>query len=305
MKKVLVICGPTASGKTSLALDVAHHLGNTSILSADSRQVYQGIDIVSGKDTPKNLPNSIKIFGQGIFTPSQRANLSEYVNYARRIIDQETSLGRQVIIVGGTGLYLKGILETLDDISVPANQDLRTELERLTLQELQNKLITLNPDKFNNLNNSDLNNPRRLIRKIEISLNDQDRSMYPAPKVSYYVVGLKAKKNNFLEKITERVVERINNGAIEEVKSLLSQYPDKKLPIFTTLGVAEISNYLDKSITRDELIKIWSINEHNYAKRQMVWFKKQQGIIWYDESVDKKLLSLDLTKYLTKNDQIS
>ena len=302
MNKVLVICGPTASGKTSLALSVASKLHSVSIISADSRQVYKELDIVSGKDIPYKLPENIHIFGLDLFSPDQVANLSEYVNYARQVIDDEISKGRQVILAGGTGLYLKGVTQNLEEIFIPINHSLRKELSELSINQLKEKLKTINPDKFNKLNNSDVNNSRRLIRYIEISLNDNKPKFYPIPKVKFHWIGLKYSKTNFEEIITQRVVERINSGAINEVGKIKNRYLDQKLPIFTALGVNEIISYLNKDISRDELISLWSRNEVAYAKRQMVWFKKQPDIIWYDESVDRNKLSNELADYLNNND---
>lgn len=299
MKKVLVICGPTASGKTALALLVANKVGNVSIISADSRQVYKGIDVISGKDIPKDLSNDIKFFGIDLYNPEISSNLSEYVDYARKTIDSELNKGRKVIVVGGTGLYLKGITEPLEDISIPNNPELRMDLEKLPLENLQNKLKEINSEKFNKLNNSDLNNPRRLIRHIEITLNKSDRkATYPIPNAEFRWVGLNFPKNNLENLITARVIDRLSHGAIEEVKNLLDKSKNQSLPILSTLGVKEITTFLKGELSRDELITTWSRNEVNYAKRQMVWFKKQTGIIWYDESVDKNNLSKELAHYL-------
>ena len=182
---ILVICGPTASGKTSLAISVAKNLliqssfraksrnltppPSVNLLSADSRQIYRGLDIVTGKDIPEDLPPSINFFGLDLVEPNQSFNLSDYVQYSKKVIQESLSQKIPLIIVGGTGLYLKAITSDLLNVQVPPNQSLRSELEKLTLVELQNKLQEVNPEKYKSLNNSDVNNPRRLIRALEIA----------------------------------------------------------------------------------------------------------------------------------------
>lgn len=303
MKNILIICGPTASGKTSLALALAkklvgaHHDAPVSspsvhILSADSRQVYQGLDIVTGKDIPQDLPPGIKFFGLNIVNPSESFNLSDYVTYARQVMEDSLASKTPLIIVGGTGLYLQAITSSLLTVQVPPDQKLRTRLEKLDLATLKKQLAKMNPEKFSSLNNSDANNPRRLIRAIEITQS-------PSPKESprqvllrgdsllesshhFHWVGLKQDKEVQKKKIRQRVIDRLEHGAIQEVESLKQSFPHQEFSLFTSLGVKEIMCYLDQKITYDELLDLWSSAEIDYARRQMVWFKKQPGIIWYD-----------------------
>ncbi|HEX9008241.1 MAG TPA: tRNA (adenosine(37)-N6)-dimethylallyltransferase MiaA [Patescibacteria group bacterium] len=303
MQKVLIICGPTATGKTSLALKIAKILGGASILSADSRQIYTGLDIVSGKDIPKDLDSSIRFFGINLFKPNQIANLSEYVGYARKVLKEEISENHPVIIVGGTGLYLKGLTEELSDIGVPNDLDLRDRLSSLSTASLQDELKKLDQNKFDSLNNSDKNNPRRLIRYIEIASNgDHKKILTSLPDVEFVWIGL-SPRANLAELIKDRVVERISHGAVDEVKKLLKNYPDTGLPIYSSLGVKELITFIDNKISDVDMIDLWTRSEINYSKRQMVWFKKQPNIIWYDESTDPKDLALKLAKIIKPNEQ--
>ncbi len=295
---ILVICGATATGKTSLAISVAKSLISSSspatagltpstsvnILSADSRQIYRGLDIVTGKDIPEDLPPSINFFGLDLVEPNQSFNLSDYVQYSKKVIQESLSQKIPLIIVGGTGLYLKAITSDLLNVQVPPNQSLRSELEKLTLVELQNKLQEVNLEKYISLNNSDIHNPRRLIRAIEIACHSGtcNRVTVSPCHPSFSWVGLHQDKEVQKANIRQRVISRLNAGAIQEVEQLLKKYSEPKLPLFTSLGVREIIGYLHQKISRDELVELWTAAENDYARRQMVWFKRQPGIIWYD-----------------------
>lgn len=296
MKNVLVICGPTATGKTSLALDIAHLLGHTTIVIADSRQVYQNLTIVSGRDIPSNLPRDIRFIGQDLFSPGEPSNLADYVSQVRTLMQKEISAGQNLILVGGTGLYLRGLTEDLAEIGVEIDVKLRQYLDTLSVERLQALLQEKNPKKYSSLNESDIKNPRRLIRALEISLNQSNSK--PLPKLSnlnYHWVGL-TPPYNLGQKIKDRVVARLNSGALSEVESLLDQFSDHSLPIYSTLGIAQIIEYLQQKIDYQTLIELWTEKEISYVKRQMTWFRKVSGIIWYDELVDRKSLALTLSK---------
>ena len=322
---ILVICGATATGKTSLALKVATEIislsslrgakrrGNltpstsVNILSADSRQIYRGLDIVTGKDLPRDLPPMIRFFGLDLVEPNQPFSLLDYVRYAKKVIQESLDKDIPLIIVGGTGLYLKAITSDLLSVQVPPNQSLRSELEKLTLVELQNQLQEVNSEKYKSLNNSDVNNPRRLIRAIEISsANPSLRGGIPTwqshSTSTFLWIGLRQDKEVQKANIRQRVISRLNAGAIQEVEQLLKKYSEPKLPLFTSLGVREIIGYLHQKISRDELVELWTAAENDYARRQMVWFKKQPGIIWYDRSKINKSQTITLAELLKQND---
>lgn len=290
--QVLVICGPTSTGKTSLAVNLANRVKSTTIISADSRQAYRELSVVSGKDIPVDLDPSCKYIGIDLFSADRPANIANFASIIKPIISKEISEKRKVIIVGGSGLYLKAILENVDTMTIPPDEILRAELSNYSLPELQQKLKTLNLDLFSSLNNSDLQNPRRLIRKIEISQSGTNSSnsfnSYPT-----LWVGLSLSRENLVTKIRSRVIDRINHGAIIEVKNLLQKYPSN-LPIFSTLGVKEIIQFIKEEINLEKLIELWTASEVKYVKRQITWFKKQPQIIWYDETIDRNKLALEL-----------
>jgi len=347
---ILIVCGPTASGKTSFALEVAKELlkihSSINILSVDSRQVYKDLDIITGKDIPADLPQNIHFFGLNIFDIAGSSNLADFLKYSQKVIDDSINSITPLIIVGGTGLYLKAITQNLSDVTIPQDLALRKEIENLPLTELQSRLLELNPEKYNSLNNSDINNPRRLIRAIEIStfrshqptttvisgltrnpsgiyrhcearsaaaiqknINNQSSNLNPQQVTdtltpsppTFLWLGFMPDKTDIAISIHRRVAERLQNGAVEEVKSLLDKNPDTTLPIYSSLGVSQIIAYLKSEISLSQLEKIWSNAEIDYARRQIVWFKKQPGIIWYDKSSNTKSLALEYAKKLTKN----
>jgi tRNA dimethylallyltransferase len=302
-QEIIIICGPTASGKTNLALQLAKDLHKANILSADSRQVYKNLGIITGKDIPQNLSPKITFFGHDIFNSDERANLADFVRYARNIIQISKKSNTPLIIVGGTGLYLKALSQNLSQIETPPNPKLRQKLEKLSLTELQNRLQKENPRKLSSLNRSDFMNPRRLIRAIEISTSKikSPKNQTPQNQTSFHWVGLSPDKYTLKISIQKRVQERLKAGAIDEVKNLLKKFPDRTLTIYSSLGVSQIIDYLDKKISKRSLIDLWTNAEVDYARRQTVWFKKQPGIVWYDKDIDKQNLSKDLSKIYQKN----
>lgn len=303
-QNILVICGPTASGKTSLALKIAGLLPRCNLLSVDSRQIYQDLDLITGKDIPADLSPNIKFYGLNLVSPNQIFNVSDFTNYSQKVIADSLAQNIPLIIVGGTGLYLQAITSNLLTVHIPPNSVLRNELEKLDLPSLKKRLRELNPVKFNSLNNSDVNNPRRLIRAIEITSSNQSPSanFTEIPTHSFVWIGLSQDKELQKENIQKRVQARLKEGAVQEVQSLLKKYRNSKLSIFSSLGVKQILEFLDQKITKEELINLWTLAENDYARRQMVWFRKQPGIIWYDRSKINQLLVEKLAKVITKND---
>lgn len=300
-QKIVVICGPTASGKTNLALQLAKVLPKANLLSVDSRQAYQDLDIVTGKDVPEDLPTQISIFGQGIFKSNERANVADFLRYSQQVINRSKQQNTPLIIVGGTGLYLRALTQNLSNILIPPNETLRSELETLSLTELQDKLRAVDHKKYSSLNHSDFMNPRRLIRYIEIALGQQNHRPISMENHNFSWIGIMTDKKTLEENILQRVVERLNNGAVEEVSRLLKKHPDRTLPIYSSLGVSQIINYLDGKIDKKQLIDLWAKAEVDYARRQMVWFKKQSDIVWYDKNIDNHKLVQELSKIYLKN----
>lgn len=282
MHKLLCIVGPTGTGKTAKAIELATEQPSV-IISADSRQVYRGMDIVTGKDHPKE----IEIFGIDIVDPDEPCSVAVWYDSVIPLIIQAWKNKKQVLVVGGTGLYVKAILGGIDTMKVPIDQSLRDALKPLSISELQTKLNALNVIKFKSMNHSDSLNPRRLIRAIEVAMSKRAPLKSKIYNLESKIIGLKYfNDSNYRSKIKDRVISRVKAGAIEETKLLLSKY-DKSLQSLSAIGYKSIIGFLDGKLSEDEMIESWVSGEVAYAKRQMTWFRKQP-VIWYDVDINKE-----------------
>lgn len=272
MRKLLCIVGPTGIGKTELAIKL-NHLFPSVLISADSRQVYRGMDIVTGKDQPKG----VTLHGIDFVNPDQDCSVSLWQKEIYSVLNGSLL----PIVVGGTGLYVKSLIEPIDTINLKPNQELRDRLSKLSVKELQGKLKLLNLKKFDAMNNSDINNPRRLIRAIEISLNQNAGSRQNWITYNYLIIGLQNYDYLNNSRIRDRVVKRLALGAIEETKKLLVKY-SPNLPSMSAIGYKHIISFLKGRLSKEQLIDNWTKDELSYAKRQMVWFKKMPNINWFN-----------------------
>lgn len=260
MKKLLIICGPTATGKTALAAALARKF-NGELVSADSRQVYRGMDLVTGKDRP-----DVPIWLYDVVDPDQEFSVSLWAKLARAAIADIETRNKLPILVGGTGLYIKALLAPFESINIPPNARLRKRLNALSVGQLQQMT------QRRQMNNSDWNNPRRLIRKIEI---EQSKKSVTTPEIvyDYLMIGLTAPTMVLGQQIDERLKVRRRMGLEKEVASLRTRY-DAHLPSMSAVG----------------------LNEHAYARRQMTWFKKYPAINWFD--VTQKHLTETVEKHV-------
>lgn len=292
----MVILGPTATGKTDLGIFLAKKF-NGEIVSCDSRQVYKGLDIGTGKLPGKDVEyergdgfwiiDGIRVWMYDVADPKLQYTVANYVQDVGRAIDQILKLNKLPIIVGGTGLYLKALSEGMSNLSVPTDAKLREELSILTLKQLQEKLKAFSPGKWEKMNSSDRNNKRRLLRSVEIEY------MYPyrdtrkkftgiTDKFNILKIGLMASKENLNKRIDLRVLSRLNSGMINEARRL--QEGGLILDRMRELGLEYrmLADFLDKKISKLELEEKLKIKIHQYAKRQVTWFKKEKDVIWFD-----------------------
>jgi len=301
--KLIAVLGPTASGKTELAVKLALRF-NGEIISADSRQVYRGMDIGTGKDlqeyrveSQKHAPSSVE--GSkvtmipyhliDVVGPGTEFNMAKFQKLADRAIEGILKRGKVPIIAGGTGLYLQAVV---DNYQLPAGQPdmkLRRELEKLKAEELYGKLENLNRGQAESLNESDRKNKRRLIRKIEIC-SQKSQAKNPKPKnnlqYNFLVLGLTQPQPLLDKKIYKRLIERLERGGMaEEVKRL--HYDDKiswkRLEQFG-LEYKFIALYLQHKISYEDLVELLFTAIKQFSRRQMTWFKRweKQGrkIFW-------------------------
>jgi tRNA dimethylallyltransferase len=283
MNKLLAIVGPTATGKTARALVEASRV-DSIIVSADSRQVYRGMDIVTGKDHPTNAT----LYGIDLVSPNEPCSVAVWYEAVMPHIERAWAAGKQVIVVGGTGLYVKAVTDGIETMQVGINQSLRDNLSVLSLTELQEKLRALNTEKYLSLNHSDQSNPRRLIRAIEILSNTLVPNSPPTITADEIkIIGLTySDAGQYRTLIEARVQQRLQVGAIQETQELLSTY-SRELPSMTAIGYRSIIDYVDGNCSMNEMVVRWVQDEVRYSKRQLTWFRKVKSIEWYDISQGK------------------
>jgi tRNA dimethylallyltransferase len=279
---LLVVLGPTASGKTHLAVQAARHLGG-EIISADSRQVYRGLDIGSGKDLAEY--EEIPYHLIDVFDPGVEFSLFDFVKGFAQAFDDISSRGRLPILAGGTGLYLDAVLRGYEMIEVPENQALRAELAGLNQEELVERLQGLRPAQHNT---TDILERERLIRAIEVAEGEQQRAAQPValPELEPLVTGLRWPREQLRQRITRRLKERLKNGMIEEVESLHENGVSWDTLEYYGLEYRFVAHYLQGRLNRNDLFQKLNSAIHQFAKRQDTWFRRMERkeilIHWLD-----------------------
>lgn len=295
--KIIVILGPTASGKTELAIKLAKKY-NGEIISADSRQIYRGMDIGTAK--PLNL-KGIPHWLLDIKNPDQLYSVGEYKKEAVKIIRQILKRKKTPIMVGGTGLYIKSVADNLDIPKIEASPALRQKIEKEIhkkgLDFVFKKLIALDPEAVYIV---DSKNPRRVIRALEITLLtkkpfSQQRKI-GSPLFDVLEIGIYVPKEKLRKRINQRIDQMLKNGLVEEVKNLIKKYGANQ-QAFDAIGYREIIEALDNKTTIEKATQIMKINTWHYARRQMTWFKKDAKIHW---PKDYKKIALTIDTFLKK-----
>ncbi len=283
--KLLIICGPTATGKTELAQKMAN-LFNGELISADSRQVYKGMDIGTGKDKDK-IGN---ILGYDLVDPNQEFSVAGFMKFAEKEIRDIWKKRKLPILVGGTGLYIKAVVDGLGTSEIPRNENLRKSMETKSVEELFDILASDDPVKAASMNSSDRKNPRRLIRAIEIAIGELDSSRVKSTKNLTGVggdvlfIGLSAAKDFLDKRIALRVEKRIDQGIEREIDSLLKKGVSWEAQSMYSLGYRQFRGYFEEGESINGVISDWTREEQKYAKRQMTWFKKDSRINWFEIS---------------------
>lgn len=291
MEKLLAIVGPTATGKTDLAIDLAKKF-NGEILSFDSRQIYKGMNIGTGKDIEKAvfkndhyLLDGIKIWLYDLAEPNQDFNVIDYVKKAKLVLFKVWRDGKLPILVGGTGFYLRALVEGINTLGIKPDLKLRKKLTSYSIEELQKIIKDKDLAKFEKMNYSDQLNPRRLIRAIEIVDNAGEEISDRGIKANLLTIGLKAPFEFLYQRIDDRVEKRVKQGLEKEIKSLLAEgYNFDNSVLGRTLGYQQWKGYFDGEKDKNDLLQKWKYDEHAYARRQMTWFKKNKKVIWFDIS---------------------
>ena len=285
MNDVITILGPTASGKTSLAVALAKRTGG-EILSADSRQVYRRMDIGTGKDLAEY--DDVPYHLIDICEPGTKYNLFEYQQDFHRAYSDIRARGRQPIICGGTGLYIEAVLKGYNLSSVPQDPELRARLEGKSLEELTAMLRELKERKGSNMHNTtDVDTPQRAIRAIEIELGSGERRQ--AAPLNSLIIGVSIDRQLRREKITRRLKARLDMGMADEVRSLLAEGIPPQDLIYYGLEYRYVTEYVVGRLSFDEMFRQLEIAIHQFAKRQMTWFRgmERRGftIHWIDATL--------------------
>ncbi len=281
-KTLIVILGPTAVGKTSLAIELAKHF-NTEIISADSRQFYREMRIGTSAPTPEELESAIHHF-IGNLSVTDYYNVSKFENEALCKLEEIFLSNPFAIMVGGSGLYIDAVCKGIDELPDPdekIRKELKEKYKNQGLESLQQQLKKLDPEYYSIV---DISNPNRLMRAIEVNLitgktfTSLRNNILKNREFEIIKIGLNRNREKLFNIINSRVDKMINTGLIDEVKDL-TKY--RNFNALNTVGYKEIFEYLDKKITLKQAIQNIKTNTRRYAKRQLTWFKKDESIKWF------------------------
>lgn len=286
--KVILIVGPTASGKTKLSIELAKKI-NGEIVSCDSMQIYRYMDIGSAKPDKEEM-QGIKHYLIDCVNPDQRFSVAEYKRKAEEAINEILGKGKTPIVVGGTGLYANSLIYGIEYNEVAFDEKYRKELEEKAkdqkgLQELYDKAKKIDKEAIKKISKND---KKRIIRILEIyhstnktktQLDKESRSK--EVKYDFKVYKINIERNILYDRINKRVDIMIEKGLLEEVKKLIKKYPNCPTAM-QAIGYKEVQEYFEHKITKDEMIEKIKQESRRYAKRQITWFKRYENIITLD-----------------------
>ncbi len=292
--KLIVILGPTASGKSDLAVEIARRVSG-EVISADSRQVYRGLDIGTGKITKKEM-NGVPHHLLDVANPKRTMSVVQYESLATCAIKDIFKRGKVPIICGGTGLYIDAVLTTASFPEVPPNIALRRKLEKLSVDKLFKQLQKLDPVRAKTI---DARNPRRLVRAIEIAGKLGSVPVRPPILERYNAlyIGLTLPQEKLSERIHVRLLARMRRGMVAEAKRLHAQGLSWKRMESLGLEYRFLAQFLQNKISKGEMIELLNIAIRQYAKRQMVWFKRNKNIKWVSPKETREILDI-INKFL-------
>jgi tRNA dimethylallyltransferase len=296
MDNVIVIVGPTASGKTKVSIELAKEIQG-EIVSADSMQVYKYMDIGTAKPNKEEMAG-IKHYLIDEVEPDEEFSVAKYQKLAYKYIGEILKKGKIPIVCGGTGLYINSLIYNIEFADTICDWKLREELteeaKKYGNEYIHNKLKAIDPKAAEKIH---MNNVKRVIRAIEvytytnkpISLH-QEESLKNPPKYNYIIIGLNKERKRLYEDIEKRVDIMMEEGLVEEVRNLMEMGYDKDTIAMQGLGYKEIMSYLKGEISKEDALYVLKRDTRRYAKRQITWFKKLENIYWIklDEISGKK-----------------
>ena len=288
MQKVVVICGPTASGKTALSIELAKKI-NGEIVSADSMQIYDEMNIGTAKPDQEEM-QGIKHYLIGNIKPTKRYSVSEFKKNAISAIKEIISKGKMPIVVGGTGLYVNSLVYGIDYPEIQTNLEYRKELEKIVeekgLQYLFEKAVEIDKEAMKNISPND---KKRILRVLEIyketgkTKTELEReSRKNGIPYDYKIFAINMPREILYDRINRRVDIMIEKGLIDEVSSLYEKYGESMLTSMQAIGYKEVVEFLKGNCTKEEMIEKIKMETRRYAKRQLTWFRKIENIQWLD-----------------------
>ena len=308
MKKIplIILTGPTAVGKTDLSIKLSKSL-NAEIISADSMQIYKYMDIGSAKVTKEEMDGVVHYMLDEV-TPDVPFSVSEFQMRSEKYIEEINKKGKNVLITGGTGLYLNSLIYNMDFAKSNANNEIREKLEQELAENgidyMHEKLRGLDEEAANRIHK---NNTKRVIRAIEVcmsgqKMNDFSKDLRYNEKYKPIIIVLNRDREVLYQRINKRVDIMLENGLLDEVKELLKMGYTKDMISMQGIGYKEMIKYLDGEYTYDEAIEIIKRDSRRYAKRQLTWFKRYQDAKWFDldKYQDIEILKEDIINHIEK-----
>lgn len=288
MQKVIVICGPTASGKTALSIELAKRI-NGEVVSADSMQIYDEMSIGTAKPDEEEM-QGIKHYLIGNVSPTNRYSVSDYKSDAMNAIEEIINKNKMPIVVGGTGLYVNSLIYGIDYPEVKTDLEYREELEKIAkkegLKHLYEKAMQIDPEAAKNISEND---KKRIIRILEIYKETgktktqlEIESRKNGVPYDYRVFAINMPRKILYDRINRRVDIMIERGLIDEVKQLYEKYGEELRTAVQGIGYKEVIDYLNGVYSKEEMVEKIKMETRRYAKRQLTWFRKIQDIIWID-----------------------
>ena len=293
--KVIVIGGPTASGKTKLGIELAKKI-NGEIVSADSMQIYKEMDIGTAKPDIEEM-QGIKHYMIDFINPDESYSVADYKRDAKNAIKEILEKGKVPIVVGGTGLYIDSLIYEIEYLDIKTDMNYRKKLEERAEKEgleiLYNEAMAIDKDATELISRND---KKRILRILEIyhqtgkTKTELDKNSRKEPEYDYKMFAIDMERDILYERINKRVDLMIENGLIAEVENVYKKY--KKFPTsMQALGYKEVVLYLENKIAKDEMIEMIKRETRRYAKRQLTWFRKNKQTIWINglDEVEKNI----------------
>ena len=299
-EKIIVICGPTASGKTSMGIKLAN-LIDGEIISADSMQIYKEMSIGSAKPTEEERSKTVHHLIDFVDV-DRRYSVADYKTDCENAIEEILSRGKVPIIVGGTGLYIDSVIYNINYLQIDTDLQFRQELEQRQIEELYAEALKLDPEAMQKISPNDRKRISRILEiyhatgKTKTELEAESRG---ENKYDFRCFVLDWPRDILYERINLRVDKMIEEGLVEEVENLLAKHNTFPTSM-QALGYKEIKQYIDGNISLEEAIELIKLETRHYAKRQLTWFRKYEDAIWLEGGKDEENVSIIVENFKTE-----